>query len=89
MVDFMMSKVYSCSENFGRKQFYVYVVSVIQYQVEFFQRDLNITLYYLCLQDGYEEILSDEEVSFQVELNFENLVGTRYIKFILIQILIF
>ena len=84
-----MSKVSSCSENFGRKQFCMYIVSVIQYKVEFFQCDLNITLNYLCLQDGYEEILSDEEVSFQVELNFENLVGTRYIKFILIQILIF
>ena len=44
-----------------------YIVSVIQYQVDFFLSDLDITLYYLCLQDGYEEILSDEEVSFQVE----------------------
>ena len=67
----------------------MYIVWVIQYQVEFFQCDLNITLYYLCLQDGYEEILSDEEVSFQVDLNFENLVGTFYTKFILIQIVIF
>ena len=44
-----------------------YIVSVIQCQVDFFLSDLDITLYYLCLQDGYEEILSDEEVSFQVE----------------------